>query len=227
MDLVHENLSIRNMESNKVWDYENAFYWFSHPSRLAKMLAHYDLYKMIVDLPGDILEFGVYKGTSLVRLATFREILETNFSRKIIGFDAFGKFPRESLTLQSDLNLISLFEESGGDGLSDMEVKSVFDLKNISNVDLVKGNVFETLPKYLEENPALRISVLHLDMDVKEPTDFVLKELYSRIVPGGLIILDDYCAVEGESLAIDQFLREHKLKLRKLSHNRTPSYIQC
>jgi hypothetical protein len=44
-------------------------------------------------LPGNIIECGVFKGASLIRFATFRYILEAPFSRKIIEFDTFGKFP--------------------------------------------------------------------------------------------------------------------------------------
>ena len=32
-----------------------------------KLLSHYEIYNMIKDLPGDILEFGVFKGSSLIR----------------------------------------------------------------------------------------------------------------------------------------------------------------
>lgn len=36
--------SIQGLSPGKVWDYENGFYWFSDPTRLNKMLAHYELY---------------------------------------------------------------------------------------------------------------------------------------------------------------------------------------
>ena len=84
---------VYGFEYEKRWDYENGFYLTSPSSRLAKSIAHWELYKKIIDLPGDVLEFGVYKGTSLIRFATYREMLESQYSRKIIGFDTFGKFP--------------------------------------------------------------------------------------------------------------------------------------
>jgi len=66
------------------WDSENEFYQNSDISRIGKLLYHYEIYKMIKDLPGDILEFGVFKGSSLIRLLTFRNLIENNFSRKIM-----------------------------------------------------------------------------------------------------------------------------------------------
>ena len=67
------------------WDYENGFYLTSNSTRIAKILAHYELYKSIINLPGQIVECGVFKGISLIRYAAFREVLENPYSRKIIG----------------------------------------------------------------------------------------------------------------------------------------------
>ncbi len=220
------DLLIRGLSSKDAWDYENGFYWFSHPTRMNKFLAHYDLYRSIQNLPGDIFELGVFKATSLVRLATFRNLLENDFSRKIVGFDAFGKFPTSKLTLESDLELINKFEDLAGDGLSVEEVGAIFARKGFQNIALEKGNVFETLPKYIKANPECRISFLHLDMDVKEPTAFALETLYDRVVPDGLIVFDDYTAVAGETNAVDEFVSKRKLRIEKTNHYYTPAYIR-
>jgi hypothetical protein len=221
-----ETLSIRGLCSREVWDYENGFYWFSSPSRLNKLLAHYELYKSIVNLPGDIFELGVYKGASLVRLATFRYGLENSYSRRIVGFDAFGRFPREGLTQESDNRFIEEFESAGGAGLGLDEVQRVLDRKGYSNIQLVKGNVFETLPTFIERHPETRIALLHLDMDVREPTAFALDLLYDRVVPGGLIVFDDYNAVAGETDAVDEFVRQRKLRLEKLTFYNVPAFVR-
>ena len=218
--------TIRGLSRDNVWDHENAFYWFSHPTRINKMLAHYELYRSIVDLPGDLFELGVYKAASLVRLATFRSLLENDYSRKIVGFDAFGKFPVNNVKLKVDLDFIENFEKMGGEGLSRQEVESIFEGKKFQNVDLIEGNIFETLPLFLERNPATRLAFLHLDMDVKEPTLFALDLLYKRVVPGGLVVLDDYNAVAGATDAVDDFLKRHRLKIEKTSHYYVPSFIR-
>jgi len=44
---------------DKQWDYENGFYLTSHITRISKMLAHYELYKSVVNLPGHVVECGV------------------------------------------------------------------------------------------------------------------------------------------------------------------------
>lgn len=225
-DLPDNNLIIRGLSSREAWDFENAFYWFSHPSRINKLIAHYDLYKSIISLPGHVVELGVYKGASLVRLATFRNNLENDFSRKIIGFDAFGKFPTDNLHMDADLSFVDSFEKAGGDGLSAEDLQALLKRKGFQNIELVKGNVFDTVPDYLNKNPETRIAFLHLDMDVREPTDFALDHLYSRVVPGGLVVFDDYNAVAGETEAVDDFIARNKLKLEKTSHYNVPSFIR-
>ena len=217
---------IKGLNKKDVWDYENGFYWFSSKTRLNKLLAHYELYKSIIGIPGHIFELGVYKAASLVRFATFRNSLENDFSRKIVGFDAFGAFPTDQLKVKDDLKFIERFEDDSGNGLSEDEAKNILLSKNFENFSLVKGNVFDTLPVYLEDNPETRIALLHLDMDVKEPTDFALKLLYERVVPGGLIIFDDYNAVAGETTSVDEFKKKNHLKLEKLPFYNVPSFIR-
>lgn len=66
-------MTIFEFETSKAFDYENGFYLTSDPKRLQKIVSHYELYKKIVDLPGEVIELGVFKGASLIRFATFRE----------------------------------------------------------------------------------------------------------------------------------------------------------
>ncbi len=219
-------IAINGLESEHIWDYENGWHWFSSPSRMHKLLAQYELYKRIADLPGHVLEFGVYKAVSLIRLASFRQLLEVDHSRSIIGFDAFGRFPVDGVSLGADRDFIARFECEGGDGLSADDVLLMLKRKGFSNIELVPGDVLDTLPRYLERHPELRVAYLHLDMDVKEPTELVLKLVYDRVVPGGLIVLDDYGTVAGETIAVDAFARENNLRVEKLPNYLIPAYIR-
>lgn len=218
--------ALRGLDRSENRSYENGFYWFCEPGRIAKLLAHHELYRSITGLPGDVFELGVYKGASLIRFATFRSLFENDQSRKLVGFDAFGSFPREGLALDSDLSFIESFEEAGGDGLTREEVGGLLAGKGFTNVALEAGNVFETVPSYLARHPATRIALLHLDMDVQEPTAFALDTLWDRIVPGGLVVVDDYNAVAGATDAIDGFIAERGLRLEKLSQYYVPAFIR-
>lgn len=64
-------------------------------------------------------------------------------------------------------------------------------------------------------------------MDVYEPTAFVLDKLFDRLVPGGLIVIDDYNTVEGATTAVDEFIVQHpNLKIERLPYNNIPSFIR-
>ena len=61
-------------------------------------------------------------------------------------------------------------------------------------------------PNLLSRNRGLRFSLLNLDFDVYEPTATALKYFFPLLVPGGIIILDEYGNKGwGESDAVDAF----------------------
>ena len=51
-----------------------------------------ELFSITEKIPGEIIECGVFKGISLIRFGIFRDLFQKK-SKKIIGFDTFGKFP--------------------------------------------------------------------------------------------------------------------------------------
>ncbi len=223
---THENLTIRQLSADSVWDYENGWHWFSAPTRMAKLLAHYEIYKRCVHLPGCVAEFGVYKGNSLLQMATFRHMLELPEARKIYTFDAFGTFPTEDIQNPDDQDFIARFSSDGGDGSSLEEIQSILDFKGFKNIHLIKGDVRKTFPNFLKENPHTRFNLIHLDMDVYEPTKVVLSAIYDKLVKGGIIMIDDYNAVVGATNAIDEFIAAHpELSVEKLPTSHIPAFI--
>ena len=71
-----------------------------------------NFYKKISSLDGDIIEFGVFKGVSLIQWATFRDILGHSSKQKIIGFDTFDKFPKTEY--EKDKSYREKFVEEAG-----------------------------------------------------------------------------------------------------------------
>jgi hypothetical protein len=223
--MANMNDLIQGITFDKCWEYENGFYLTSHPSRIAKSIMHWEIYKQITNLPGVILECGVFKGASLIRFATYREMLESPYSRKVIGFDAFGKFP--STSDNDDSKFISRFESEAGDGISKNNLESIITQKAFNNIELIEGNVLETLPLYVEANPHLKIALLHIDVDVYDATKCCLEYLFDKVVMGGIIILDDYSAVVGATKAIDEFIMkcDNDLHIQKNPFYSIPCYI--
>ena len=212
---------------DKAFEYENGFMLTADVYRLGNIMAHYELYKKIVNLPGAVVELGVFKGNSLIQFATFRELLENARSRQIVGFDAFGMFPRGGQVSTDDGFIENWNKKFEREFLSKDELDTYIREKNIDNVDLVKGNIMDTLPEYLCKHPYLRIALLHIDTDIYEPAKYGLGILWERVVKHGVVIFDDYGTVEGETIAVDEFLSEHPcyhLEKFPFSHTK-PSFL--
>ncbi len=211
------------------WKYENLFYLTSDKKRILKLLDHYEIYKKILNVKGDIIECGVFKGASLIRFLTFRDLIERQSKRKVIGFDAFGKFPHPNKNYKNnkaDKIFAKRHDDNIGLGINMDSLKKYLKKKKITNYKLVKGDVLKTLPNYLKKNKKLKIALLHLDLDVYEPTRFALNNLYKYIAKNGIILLDDYSHIQGATLAVDEFIKIKKLKILRVSKNGRPYFIQ-
>ncbi len=211
------------------WKYENFFYLTSEKKRILKLLDHYEIYKKILKVKGDIIECGVFKGASLIRFLTFRDLIENKEKRKVIGFDAFGKFPppkKEYKNKKADKIFAKRHDQNIGTGIDINLLKFYLKKKKIRNFELIKGNVLETLPNFLRKNKKLKISLLHLDLDIYEPTRFILDHLYKYISKNGLILIDDYTHIKGATIAVNEFLKKNKLKAYRVSKYGRPYFIK-
>jgi len=210
---------------SKSFEYENNFYLSCDITRISKMIAHYELFKMTMDLPGAIVECGVFKGASLLRFSMFRELLSTAYSKKIIGFDIFDKFP-ETL-FEDDVEFRKRFIEGAGENsISADQLYEVLDHKGINKqIELVEGDITKTVPEYILDHPELKISMLNLDTDIYEPCTVILEHLYPRLVRGGILIIDDYGTFPGETKAIDDYFKGKDITIKKFPFAMTPSYL--
>ena len=216
---------IKLPDFKKSFEYENNFYLSCNSSRIGKVLAHYELFKMANNLPGVIVECGVFKGASLSRFSMLRELLGGSSSKKIIGFDAFGKFP-ETKFQNDKIHREKFIDSSGEEGISESQLMQVLKNKKTNdNVELIKGDITKTVPKYIKNHPELKISLLNLDTDIYEPAVTILENLYPRLVRGGILILDDYGTFPGETKAVDDYFKGKNIEIKKFSFATTPSFI--
>lgn len=216
-------MTLNGFHKNQSFHYENGFYITTDSRRFGKFFAHYELYKRITNLPGAIVECGIFKGNSFFRLAHFREILEMQDSRKLIGFDIFGDFPQTNFDLDAPFR--EAFINEAGNGISEEELHNVLKFKNIRNYELIKGDIVQTVPEYCTNNPQLKIALLHIDTDIYEPAVTILEYFWDRMVSGGVIIFDDYAIFPGETKAVDDFFASRNVIIEKLPICHTPSFV--
>ena len=214
---------IKLPNSKNSFEYENNFYLSCDNSRIGKLMAHYELFKMSKDKPGSIIECGVFKGVSLIRFASFRDLLNKK-SKKIIGFDTFGTFPETKFLKDQKLRK-KFIRDAGKSGISKNQLLHILRQKKLKRIELVQGDITETIPEYLKKNPKLKISFLNLDTDIYEPAITILEYLYPRIVKGGILALDDYRVFPGETKAVDEYFAKKNIKIHKFAFSKTPHYI--
>lgn len=214
---------LNNFDTEKMFEYENGYYVTATEARFGKFLVHYELYKKILNLPGVIIECGIFKGNSFFRLAHFRDLLESRYSRKLIGFDIFGEFPQTKF--EKDKKYLDAFTNSAGENSIQLdEIKKIMEYKKLENYEFVKGNINETIPEYCKNNEHLKIALLHIDTDVYEPAVTILENMYNKVVRG-VIMFDDYGTFPGETKAVDEFFAEKNLIVQKLTISHIPSFV--
>ena len=214
------------VDFNKKFEYENGFYLTSSVDRISKFATHLELFRRVSGLAGDIVECGVFKGASLSRLIKFRSLFENIFSKKIIAFDTFGEFPEASYGL--DVKQREAFiKEAGSRSIEKNRFIDILKELNLyQNIELIEGDILETVPLYKSKKPQLKISLLHIDVDLYEPTKICLEQLYPLMVKGGIVILDDYGAFAGANKAIDDFFSDKKLRIQKLPYSMAISFVE-
>ena len=210
---------------NKKFEYENGFYATADPSRFSKFITHLEFFKQTSTVRGEIVEFGIFKGNSFFRWIKFRDLLEQTSSRKVIGFDIFGDFPEANFDQDKAKRDAFVAETNGGKSISLEEINELLSIQGLDkNVEIIKGNILETLDKYLIDNPHLKISLLHIDVDLYEPTKHILEKLFEKVTKGGIIIFDDYGAFAGTNKAVDDFFK-NKAEIKKLPFSNAISFI--
>lgn len=208
------------------FEYENGFYATADPSRFSKFISHLEFFKQTSGIRGEIMEFGIFKGNSFFRWIKFRDLLEHTRSRKIIGFDIFDDFPDAGFEADKAKRDAFVKETKGGKSISEDELRELLASQNLEkNVEIIPGNILETLDDYLEKNPHLKISLLHIDVDLYEPTKAVLEKLYDRVTKGGIIIFDDYGAFAGANKAVDDYFEGNR-EILKLPYSNAISYVK-
>ena len=199
---------------DKAFEYENNFYLSCDATRMGKALAQSSLLERVAGVDGDIVECGVFKGASFARLSMYRKLFKIEHKR-MIGFDSFGRFP--DANIEGDKVLRSRFVDDAGDQSITTEnlTKVLSNKKCVDNVELIKGDIIDTVPDYVKRHPELQISFLNLDVDVYEPSVIILKYFYPLMSKGAVLLLDNYGTFPGETNAVDEYFQGQNVRIEK------------
>jgi O-methyltransferase len=158
-------------------------------------------------IPGDFVETGVWRGGCCILMRGILAVNEIR-DRKVYVADSFAGVPpprpdaypadrdlRLDLNTELAVSLEIVKENFRRYGLLDDQV--VF----------VEGLFSKTLPA-LDAGP---FALVRLDGDLYESTYVALQCLYSKLSPGGFLIVDDYGVVEACRQAVHDYRTEHNI----------------
>lgn len=205
---------------------------------LKRFLAHTELFKRTLDVPGDIAELGVFRGLGLF---TWANLLETwcvgDRTKTVFGFDNWSGFTGFS---EEDGNINSQAQKVVGgfdSGRTLEELKSAISLfdndrfiPNKPRIKLVSGDIETSVKEFLEQKPGVRFSLVHFDCDLYKPTLAALNALWPVLSRGGLMLFDEYAIHDwpGETKAVDEFLEDKPdLRIQTLPWNNVPAGYLC
>lgn len=145
--------------------------------------------EIVCDKPIQYLEFGVYKGESIKYFANINTHLDSRF----VGFDTFTGLPGDWIGLTRTVKSTT-FDTDGESPQSD-------DMR----VSFIKGLFQDTLPKFLQAYNSTSQLVIHNDSDLYSSTLYVLTCAKDIILPGTIIIFDEFYSVMHEFRALEDY----------------------
>jgi hypothetical protein len=200
-----------------------AFPKFVPVAELGRFLAKGRIFERVLNVPGSIVECGVFNGGGLMTWAALSAILEPlNHPRRVIGFDTFAGFVAPAAVDTRSGNPNAVAGGLAADAEADIrEAAAIFDLYrplgHIPKIELVPGDALRTIPEYLERCPHTVVSLLYLDFDLYEPTKCALEQFVPRMPKGAVVAFDqlNQRAWPGETAALVDTLGIRSLKLER------------
>lgn len=209
---------------DNLFEIVDQFGLYSGIQTIGKALAVYELIKQTLAIPGNIFEFGCWKGSNLLIMAKILKLLQPNTIKEVYGFDSFKGLQNFSKEDEVGDSVKSLYR-----GNEEVLRKFITLYRMESWVHLIKGDATKTIKDFEKKNQHFLISLAYLDFDLYLPTCEALKFIHKRLPVGGLIVFDEAMTHEwkGEGKAMLEFLKENdgKYEVSIIPYVRQPTAI--
>jgi len=206
---------------------------FINRQTLSRILIMHEMYQQVLDVPGVILEFGTRWGQNMALFENFRGMYEPfNHTRKIVGFDTFEGFPSvdpqdgsADIVGEGQLGVTDEYEEYLDRVLAYHEAESP--ISHLKKHEVIKGDVTETVPEWLDAHPETVIALAYCDLDLYEPTRACLEAIRPRLTKGSVVGFDELNHPEfpGETAAVMEVFGLENIRLRRSRLSTFPSYM--
>ena len=179
-------------------------------------------YVTAAEIPGDVVECGVWRGGSSMLAAL--TLAELGVNRRLWMYDTFEGMPapgvhdvrysgeRARESLDPAQRIAGVSNDWAWATIEDVE--SNMRSTGHPDLELVVGKVEDTIPARAPD----RISLLRLDTDWYESTRHELDHLYPRLSAGGVLIIDDYGHWLGARRAVDEYFQDRPILLNRIDY---------
>lgn len=201
-----------------------------------------------MDFRGDIVEFGVFRGASLVATALLLKELGSN--KKVYGFDSFSGFPnyssnddleafssengfdKETLDRVAEYqNVMSQLWDKEIDGssasssgdfsnTSSVLVQRKLNFFQLDNVKIIEGNFAESVREKSFND--MDVMCANIDCDLYDGYQDSMEFIWHKLERGGFVHLDEYYSLKfpGAKIAVDEFCRKYGISVtEQISRN--------
>ena len=142
-------------------------------------------------IPGDYIEFGIYKGKSLYHSIKSAKKIGIKDDRIFWGLDSFEGFPVENHNFYKSNNFKTSYKK----------VSKQF--KNYKDINIVKG-FFEDSLQTSNLQKLKTLSFVFIDCDIYESTIDIFDYLKTRMANGGFIMIDDFTSLDKNGNSISK-----------------------
>jgi hypothetical protein len=209
-----------------LYEIADHFGLFAGTQTIGRALSVFEIIKQTIKIPGDIVEFGCWKGSNLLLMAKILELLQPNTIKQVHGFDSFEGL--KTFAKEDGDGLREIFENryQGNEKL----LREFIRLHGMESwVKLLVGDAMETIEKFEKENPHIMFSLSFIDFDLYSPCKKALEFSDERLSVGGLIVMDEALteAWRGEGQALREFLGSRRgcYKMHSNMITRQPTVI--
>lgn len=206
-----------------MFDYIDQWPLYAGTRNLGRFLYIADKLREILSVPGDVAEFGSWRGANVVFMAKLIEIFCPHSPKKIHCFEGF-----EGLTTfaNQDGDSVKHHGEYKGDLQELLEIIKLYKLEH--RIEIHKGLIQETVPQFISIAPTKMFSFIYFDADLYEPAKVVLDGFFERLSVGGLILFDEWNDERwpGETKAVSEFFDGRAdFKMTSPSYTLQPSLV--
>lgn len=205
-----EYLVFRNELATKILKAELSLLYASHLHQAADAV----YFAVANKIPGDISEFGVFKGGASIMMASVLFYLEPNTTRQVHMFDSFAGHPDYTKSKKKDFDMLPFVGKIVApiEGvIAALKDFGLSDRYNAKQIVLHKGWFKDTAP--LLKRP---LALIRADGDAYTSTMDILNNAYKLLSARGAVIVDDYDYYQSCRNAIHDFFKAENIPLKDL-----------